>query len=410
MLVPVRAPPPSLPPLEARVAEAVASSGLEAALAGHARPRIAVVVPDATRPLPLQRILPPLFARLRAQAPDAALTVVVALGLHRPLLEAEHAPLAALAESAGARLIEHRADRPDTLVTVSEDVGGLSSPLPARFARSVVEADLRIAVGLVEPHQYAGFSGGAKAIAIGCAAPETIGALHGLELLRAPGTRLASIDGNPMQAALWRLVAPLGAFFAVQLVPEPDLADLSVFAGPATSAHAAAVARASCATVEEVTRPWDWLHLFVPPAKAQSFYQASRAASYVALAEPSALRAGGTILLEASCPEGLGLGAGERSFARALARGPAALRDELATGRRALEGGEQRAFVLVRTLDRVRLELIGAPPMPALDAFGIRSWPDLETARAALQLPGEGATRADVFARVPRLRVTPPAR
>lgn len=378
------------------VGEALERGGLAAAAAGV---RVTVAFPDPTRPLDPEATLGPLVEHL---AGAAEVTVVVATGLHRGLTPEERAPLARVVR--GARLLEHDARGPE-LVRVAEDAGGLGRALPAVFHRAVVQADLLVLAGLVEPHQYAGFSGGIKTVAIGCAGAETIGRLHGLELLRAPGTALGVLEGNPFHAALWRLGAYLPPAFALQLVPSDPP---QVFAGPAREAFTAAAAAADRACFFEVEAPWAWLHLVVPAAKAQSFYQASRAATYVALARPPALASGGAILLEASCPEGLGQGAGELAFAEALGRGRGALLAELAgTSDRALGGGEQRAFVLAKALEGCRLALVGAPPLPELLAFGVSQHATVPEALAALGASGPGARLDNVFHRVPRLAAGP---
>ena len=112
--------------------------------------------------------------------------------------------------------------------------------------------------------------------------------------------------------------------------------------------------------------------LRVPPSKAVNFYQASRAATYVALAEHPAICAGGTVFVEATCPEGIGLGSGELACARAMRRG----RDELLRDLRSdapphTSGGEQRAYVLAMALELVDIVLVGAPSIPELRDIGV---------------------------------------
>ncbi len=243
----------------------------------------------------------------------------------------------------------------------------------------------------MEPHQYAGFSGGVKTVVIGCGSAKTIARLHGLPFLRDPGTRIGCIEGNPFQAELQRLAAPL-PIWALQIVPGGG-----EHFGPVGEAFARAVAEASERCFEPVDAPLDWMHLIVPPSKALSFYQASRAATYVALVDRSAIRQGGHVMMEAACPEGLGLGAGELAFARALARGRASLLDELARDDREIAGGEQRAYVLAQALERVRITVVGAPRMPELERFGIEQ-------RAVVGTPaGRGGLFEDPFHRLPRL-------
>lgn len=372
-------------------------SALAAAVEGR---RVCLIAPDLTRRLPAG-----LLARtLAALAGARQRSLLIGLGLHRPLSPAERAPLAALAAEHRTPLILHD---PDRVVVLAEDLRRAEdralgvAALPAAFAPEAAEAELRVLLGVVEPHQYAGFSGGPKALGIGVAGRATISAMHGLGFLRDPGTAITQLAGNPFAAALARLAEAAGPSWAVQAV-----AGGGVHVGPWRQAHAQAVTEAARLQLEEVQTPWPALHLGVPASKGQSFYQASRAASYVALSARPAVAPGAWLLLEAACPEGLGQGAGERAFAAALQRGPERLAAELAgeATPKDLGGGAQRAYVLLKTLSRVRLARIGGPPLPALEPFGVRHFCSLAEAQRALDLPTPLPHRPDVFTRLPRLR------
>lgn len=395
---------------------------------------VAVAVPDLTRPIDYEELLPPLLSRLEGVADEV--TVVVALGLHRPLTDDEIAPLARLADRHGARVAQHDADA-DDLVELDPDVAADRSGwprLPARFDRAIAEADEVICVGAVEPHQYAGFSGGAKTVAIGCASHATISAMHGLEFLRDERTALGNIDDNPFQAALWELIAPLRPLWGVMYVPQGTVhgrdqagmygtqgtvheGDQGGMYGTQGTVHGGSYTRygrleeafEACVSVaaktyfRAVEEPYDWLHLPVEGPKAANFYQASRAATYAALVDRPAVRRGGLIAVEAACPEGLGEGAGERACAEAMRRGKAALLAEL-EGRRAAStsGGQQRAYVLARALEHCDIALVGAEPIDALAPMGIEQFDTLEAALEAHAPGGAGMTLEDVFHNVPR--------
>ncbi len=388
--------------LRRAVASALALEELQTAFGGR---KTTVVFPDATRPLDAEAVLDPTIAALKAVG--AEVTVVIALGLHRPLASAELAMITAVTDKHGAAVYQH--DPTAELVTVDEDVrtpearrAGVG-PLPARFHPMVARAEALLAVGLVEPHQYAGFSGGAKGIAVGCGAAETISALHGLAFLRSPETRIGRIRDNPFQGALWRLVRDLGPMRGLMVVPPVGRETWTAFAGPLQSTFQRAVTVASDRLFVQLDEPRSWMHVVVPPSKATNFYQASRAATYIALVPQAAIVPGGWVVLEAPCPEGLGTGTGELAFADALRRGPQGLKAVLANGTEQVAGGAQRAFVLTQALDRIRLALVGAPELPELSAFGVRQYPDVAAARAALGLKGRVAKMENVFHAVPVL-------
>ncbi len=393
--------------LRRAVAGALALEELQSAFGGR---KTTVVFPDQTRPLSAEAVLDPALAALRAVGADC--TVIIALGLHRAMTDAELEPIRTVTDRHGARLLQH--DPTGTLVTVEDDVrtpearrAGVG-PLPARFHPAVTGAEALMCVGLVEPHQYAGFSGGAKGLAIGCGAADTIGSMHGLAFLRSPNARIGRIRDNPFQGALWRLVRDLPPQRGLMIVPPVGRETWSAFAGPLQGAYQRAIALAAERLFQPLDEPRPWMHLVVPEAKAQSFYQASRAATYVALVPNAAIVPQGWVVLDAPCPEGLGKGSGEQAFADALRRGPSALRAGWAGGDIKTSGGMQRAFVLLQALDRIQLAVVGAPPMPELDAFGVRRFADLPSARAALQLKGRALKMDNVFHAVPVLKKPAP--
>ena len=296
----------------------------------------AIIVPDATRPLDLDRTV------ANCLSDDAE--IIVGLGLHRRMTEAEIAPLARVCE--GLPIFQSDPDRPI-------DLG---------------EYDRITVCGVVEPHQYAGFSGGVKGIVIGCGSREQINHMHSLDMLRRCGARVGWVDGNPFQESLWEAAEPyvdrVEAFFEVPGTGE-------VVAGPVRAAFEDAVGIARRAHFRELDDPVTSMLLIVPPGKSRNFYQASRAATYVALAENPAIVSGGHLYLAADCPERIGAGSGEQACAEAMGRGTKALLKELHDESSPSRGGAQRAYVLAMALEHVNITLLGAPEMPELAAMGI---------------------------------------
>lgn len=306
-----------------------------------------IIVPDATRPLNYR-------AALEDLAPPGA-TVIVGLGLHRPMTDGELAPLASACRDFGHTLVQHDPDR------VIETEHGAVAP-------EVVEADELICVGAVEPHQYAGFSGGIKGVVIGCGSRDVIAQMHSLPMLRKCKARVGWFERNPFQSRLWELAeGTCPRRFARFVVPgAPEFID-----GELNNAFGQAVALSKKMHFRP-TEPVDSMLLRVPSPKDANFYQASRAATYVALAEHPAIRDGGTIYIEAACPEGIGAGSGEQACAEAMQRGTDRLLAELRSKTPpATRGGEQRAYVLAMALERVELVLVGAVAIPELNALGI---------------------------------------
>ncbi len=321
--------------------EVTVASDPAGALAGlpSAR-RLAVAVPDHTRPIDVP-------AALRALQDRAALRVVVGLGLHRPMRADELAPLEPWAP------IQHDPENVASTATVDG--------VPGAVSRHLLGLDAIISVGVAELHQYAGLSGGHKGVAVGCGGRATIAALHQRDRVLAPGVRIGQLDGNPFRAAVDALGEAAGVRFALVWVPAARV----WIGGPPRAVLAEALARID---------PWEPVEggragavLRVPASKASSFYQASRAATYLGLSPRPPVAEGGRLILEAACPEGLGAEAG---FVAALLREPPPW-GGLLRGAPPEGAGAQRAVMIALLARRFQLEVAGCAQPEALRAAGI---------------------------------------
>jgi len=275
------------------------------------------------------------------------MTVVVGLGLHRPMTAAERAPLSAY------HPVE--SDPDDAIPT--EVVDGI----PGAVSRSVAAADFSLSVGIAELHQYAGVSGGHKGVAVGCGGRATIAALHHRDRVCAPGVSIGRLSGNPFREAIDKLGVAAGCTHALLYVPP---AGCWLFGDPAAVVREAAGLLAPWRPVP--ARAVGAL-LSVPPAKAVSLYQASRAATYLALSPRPPLVDGATIAIDAACPEGLGAEAG---FVAALSAHPPPW-SALLGGPPPVGAGAQRAVMLALLARRYRLRVVNCPQAAALRAVGI---------------------------------------
>ncbi len=230
--------------------------------------------------------------------------------------------------------------------------------IPGAVSRHVADAPFSIAVGVVELHQYAGVSGGHKAVAVGCGGRETILALHHRDRVLASKVEIGRIAGNPFREAVDALGEAGGCRLALVWVPSVGL----WMFGPPRAVVAEALSRMEPWTWH--SQPVDGAVLEVGPEKAVSLYQASRAASYLALSPRPPLVEGATLVLRAACPDGLG---SEEGFVRALRRSrpPWA---ELLTGDPPVGAGAQRAVILALMARRYRLVVEGCiDPAPFID-------------------------------------------
>ena len=175
-----------------------------------------ILVCDITRPVPNHLFLRPLVERLEAAGiRREAITVLVATGLHRPNLGDE------LAEVVGdpwvlerVRVENHYARRDEDHV----DIGRTRAGTVVRLDRRLVEADVRIATGLVEPHFMAGYSGGRKVIAPGVAHAETITTFHNHRFMSHPLSANCVLSGNPLHQEQVEIVGMIGGALALNTV------------------------------------------------------------------------------------------------------------------------------------------------------------------------------------------------
>ena len=203
-----------------------------------------ILICDITRPVPNGLFLRPMIETLVAAGmPYEKITILIATGLHRPNLGDE------LAEIVGdpwvtdhVRVVNHFARAEDDLV----DLGRTATRnTPVKINRLFVEADLRIATGLVEPHFMAGWSGGRKVIAPGIAGHETIRTFHSARFMEDPLAVQCNLVGNPLHEEQLEIVRKVGDCYALNTVLDEDRDLAFVSFGEIIASHQAAVDFAS---------------------------------------------------------------------------------------------------------------------------------------------------------------------
>jgi len=299
---------------------------------------VAVVVTDVTRATPDDVLLDVLCSELGAAGIDRRqVTVVLGLGLHRPMTDDEIRT--ALGEHAA--LAENH--DPDATVKV-----GTVEGCPIELAETVADADAVLSTGMVEPHQYAGFSGGAKTVVIGTGGESQIRYTHGPEMLARDGVRLGRIEDNPFREAVDRAGDHVGLDFCLNVTHGPaGILDASAGEPRAVVCDLAATGREALSV--PIEDEYDAVIAGVGAPKDANLYQTTRAGTYVALGDRNPLRPGGRVVIPATLPEGAGEGTGERRFYDRLsnAESAATLYDAMRDG---YEPGAQRAFVVAKVL------------------------------------------------------------
>ena len=299
---------------------------------------VTIVVTDVTRATPDEELLDVLMSELkRTGVVREQVTVVIGLGLHRPMTHEEiqdalgdHADLA----------VNHDPDQ-------TVQVGSVDS-CPIDLFETAARTDVLCSTGMVEPHQYAGFSGGAKTAVIGAGGESQIRYSHGPDMLAKEGVRLGRIDDNPFRDFLDRAGDAAGVEFCLNVTHAPS-GILGASAGDPRAVVEELATTAREALSVEVEGQYDAVVAGVGAPKDVNLYQTTRAGTYVVLGAYNPLREGGRVVIPAELSEGAGAGRGEKRFYERLsgAADPETLYAEMREG---YEPGAQRAFVVARAL------------------------------------------------------------
>jgi nickel-dependent lactate racemase len=283
-------------------------------------------------------------------------TLLCGTGLHRPSTPEEKRSKLGPTLLKRYRVLDH--DAGDQAAVT--DLGKTESGIPLSVNRLCLEADLLLATGIVEPHQYAGYSGARKTVAVGAAGEAMIAYTHGPQMVDHPGTRLGRIDGNPFHEAITEAARRAGLKFILNVVQDEQKRSVAVVAGEPQAAFARLVEAARRIYEVPVPRQVDVAVAGVGHPKDANIYQATRAASYLQFAPTPVVKKGGVIILPAPTPEGAGQGVGEQRFLETLSRATrmSSLLAELR--RTGYPPGAQRAFIMAKVLEDVAVVFVGS--------------------------------------------------
>ena len=267
----------------------------------RANSRACILICDITRPVPNGLLLPPLVETLlRAGMPKERIRILVATGLHRPNEGQE------LEEIVGSKSIYRSLRIENHFARDREahvDLGRTSSGIPILLDRRFVEADIKIAVGLVEPHFMAGYSGGRKVVVPGVAHMDTILKLHNAHILGHPKAANCIVRGNPLHEEQIQVVRALGGALALNVVIDEDRRSGYVNFGEIEAGHEKAVEfmRAHA----EISVPRRFKTVVTTSAGYpldKTYYQTVKGmVGVMDIVEP-----GGTIIIASECSEGMG--------------------------------------------------------------------------------------------------------
>ncbi len=350
---------PSLAEQQARVAQAldrpVGSARLEELAAG--KKTATVITSDHTRPVPSHVTLPLLLERLRRGNPQIAVRILVATGCHRPTSPAEmRAKFGAEIVSRETFLLHDCTDQASLRY-----LGLLPSGGELWLNRHALDADLLVAEGFIEPHFFAGFSGGRKSVLPGIAGRQTVLANHCSAFIADPHARAGCLDGNPIHRDMLFAALQAKLAFILNVTLNPDKSVRAAFAGHPEQAHAEGCRQMA----RTVTVPRVPAEIVITGNGGypldQNIYQAVKGMT----AAEACCAPGGTIIMVAGCSDG----AGGEHFYRALAEAesPQALLDRiLRVPQRETPPDQWEVQILARILSKHRVILVTGLCDPAL--------------------------------------------
>lgn len=318
-----------------------------------------ILICDITRPVPHGLLLPPLVAELRAGGLAAEnILLLVATGLHRPNEGDElREVIGADALFRSIPIANHFARDRDA----HTDLGRTASGIPILIDRRFAEADLRLVVGLVEPHFMAGYSGGRKLVVPGVAHCDTIFRLHAGRIMGHPLSANCVIDGNPVHREQMEVIAAVGEIFALNVAIDDERRIGFLNFGEVRASHAEAVAfMRRYAEVPLGRRFKTVLTTAAGYPLDKTFYQTIKGmVGVIDILEP-----GGTIVIASECSEGMGSPEFVEAQRRLCRLGPEAFMAEVAA-RNLARIDEWQTQMLVKALRTGRITLFTTGLTPA---------------------------------------------
>ncbi len=293
---------PPLPDPRAALLEAMAQPIGAPPLAELARGRkdACILICDITRPVPNKMILRPMLETLeQAGIPRDKILILVATGLHRPNLGDELVEMVGQFIVDSYRIENHYGQELEQHTYLGDSPRGVPIWIDSRY----VQADLKIATGLIEPHLMAGFSGGRKLICPGIAALETVRVWHGPDFLENPNADCGILDGNPVHEENTWIGRKVGCDFIVNVVIDAQRRPLKWVAGDMVDAFLDGVRFVKSVVRDTVEEPVD---IVVTSGAGYpldtTFYQSVKGMTGAL----PIVKQGGTIIMAASLTQGIG--------------------------------------------------------------------------------------------------------
>jgi len=333
--------------LERALREPISSPSLGDLLKGAGR--VLLAVPDNTRAFPSRRLIPRVLDHVERANPMAEVQVLVATGLHREVERDELERMFGKDVLEKYDIVNHRASDDEQVVKLDART---SYGTPIHVNRLVLESDVVIGAGLIEPHFFAGYSGGRKIILSGVAGKEAIFKNHGFRMIDNPRSRAGILEGNPIHMDMIEFMKMTRLDFIINVTINERREITGIFAGDPVRAHLAGIEFLDRFVKLRVERPADIVITTNGGFPLdRDLYQAVKGmdtAAYV-------VKDGGVIIIASECRDGLG---GHEEFLRIFQ--DAGSPDEVLENIRKNEpiNDQWEAQILARVLKRAKVILV----------------------------------------------------
>ena len=360
---------PAFPDPESGFREAVANPIGTDPLGELIKPsdKVVIVTSDGTRPVPNHLLIPWLLNVLPVPAKNV--TVLLGTGTHRPNREDEIVAMFGADVVRQIRIINHDAFGSDTNIKLGE----ISTGTAAYLDRAYVEADKRIVVGFIEPHFFAGYSGGAKGVAPGVAGIDTILSLHRADLIGHENSTWGVMEGNPIQEEIAEIVSMCPPDFMVNVTLNSDKDISGFYLGHYVEAHRAGCEAAKGAAMQAVDRAFP---VVVTSNSGfpldQNLYQTVKGISAAA----RIVSRGGRILVASECSDGV---PDHGNFAQIMKEGATA--GDVLASVQALEKpilDQWQAQILAGILERAEISVLSDMDRSEIEACKLETIDDLD--------------------------------
>lgn len=262
--------------------------------------RVCIIFTDITRATPNHKLIPWLLDHL-AHIPRENLTLLNSTGTHRPNTRAELEKMLTPGVVANYRVLNHEPEN----AAGCAPLGTTRDGAPVLINRHAIEADLRILTGFIEPHFFAGFSGGPKALMPGVAHVRTVMSNHGARNMNDPNATWGVTEGNPIWEEMRDIALRCGRNFLINVALNHRRQITGVFAGDMVAAHKVGKEFVRKSAMQRVEAPFD---IVVTTNSGYpldlNLYQGVKGMSAAA----RIVKPGGTIILAAECREGVPAG------------------------------------------------------------------------------------------------------